>query len=171
MNKTILIQTDFSVNSLNTVKVFFEQYAEKNEKYNLLFVTGYELSNSITDLLFISKTKIIQSAASKEFFEAFNIIKNKFESQLNSSRIDLFIGFGQTAFNEFLKINAIEKIYTSDNLQFSRSLNKNCFSLTKYIRKSGLEFTEVENNSQNEVNYFLQSSMSRVYEGSAQLHS
>ncbi len=170
MKKTILVHTDFSLNSLNTVKVFFEQYAQKSEKYEIVFLTGYELSNSITELLFISKSKIVQSIANQEFFEAFNIIKNKFESQLHSTRIEIFTGFGQTSFNDLMKLNNVSQIFTCNGLTFNRKFNKNCFDLTKLIKKSGYDFIEIETQKENEVNYYLQSNLSRVFEGTPQLH-
>jgi hypothetical protein len=167
MKKTILVQTDLTVNSLNTVKVFFEKYASSENTYDILLLTGYELPNSITDLLFISKSKILQSVTAKEFREALNIIKNKFDTQLNSARVDIFTGYTQAAFNQFLELNEVDEIYTSNKLMFNRKLNHNCFNITNLIRNSDREFREVDFENTTEMNYFYPTSISSVFEGAA----
>lgn len=59
MSKTILIATDYSLESLNILKrVLQEKNAlQDNTQYNILFVSGYEMGDSIRDLLFTNKTQ------------------------------------------------------------------------------------------------------------------
>ena len=58
MSKTILIATDYSLESLNILKSITGKNAlQDNTQYNILFVSGYEMGDSIRDLLFTNKTQ------------------------------------------------------------------------------------------------------------------
>ena len=57
MTKALLIYTDFSLESLITLKkVLAEKNTENNDyKYDIYLVSGYETGDSISTLLFNSK--------------------------------------------------------------------------------------------------------------------
>ena len=80
MTKALLIYTDFSLESLITLKkVLAEKNTENNDcKYDIYLVSGYETGDSISTLLFNSKGKILSEIRSQEFCDAYNIIKNKY---------------------------------------------------------------------------------------------
>ena len=75
--KTVLIPTDFSIESLNTVKGALKQC--EGENTNLILVYGVYLSDSITDLLFFSKPKYLSTLQSEKFTQACEILKNKYD--------------------------------------------------------------------------------------------
>lgn len=132
MKKTILIPTDFSVQSLNVLKSILNVNAS-NDTYDIILLHGFNLSDSIMDLLFFSKSQQINSLSSPEFKEACEVIKNKFASQINSITMDLFSGYTVSSFNSYIETNKVDEIITS-NLEPSFN-HKNSFNLLRFIKK------------------------------------
>ena len=141
MKKTILIPTDFTVNSLNILKTILIQN-EAKQAYNVILLHGMSLSDSIRDLLFFSKSKQIDSLTNPEFEEAYEVIRNKFDSQISSLRIDLFTGYNLSAFNNYLEGNKVEQIFISDKKPVLT--NKNSFDLSRFIEKCQVQVTKVD---------------------------
>lgn len=141
MKKTIVIPTDFTVQSLNVLKTVLHQN-NAQQKYNVILLHGFNLGDSIRDLLFFSKSQQIESLMSTEFEEAYEVIRNKFDSQIGSLKIDLFTGYNVSAFNTYLEANSVKEIFTSDRKpEFA---NKNSFDLSRFIRKCTINVTVVE---------------------------
>lgn len=141
MKKNILIPTDFSVESLNVVKSFLNQ-AQAGCKYNIVLVYGARLNDSISDLLFFSKSKMINSFSDESFDDACDIIKNKYASQIDMIRKDIFTGGGQAAFEHYLEANHIDEAYIPGNytLQLTK---KGSFDTLPFIKASRLNIQEV----------------------------
>lgn len=132
MKKTILIPTDFTVQSLNILKSILSANTSNNT-YDIILLHGFNLSDSIMDLLFFSKFQQINSLSSTEFKEACEVIKNKFASQINSITTDLFTGYTVSSFNSYIEINKVDEIIMSD-LEPTFS-HKNSFNLSRFIKK------------------------------------
>ncbi len=142
MSKTILIPTDFTVESLNLVKQAIDDHAD--EKINILVVHGIDVSSSVTDLLFFSKNTFLKKLLNQEFKEACDVIRNRFDNQLNSFRLDLFTGLTQNAFNTYLEANQVSEIYHTKTYQFK--LDKNLsVDISGFVKKNKSVFKkEVE---------------------------
>ena len=80
MTKTILIATDYSLESLNILKKVLKEKdaAEDQNQYNILLTSGYDSGDSIRDLLFSTKTSVFNKIRPTEFCDAFGIISNKY---------------------------------------------------------------------------------------------
>jgi len=133
MSKTILIPTDFSVESLNIVKQAIDDHAD--EKINLLVVHGIDVSSSVTDLLFFSKNTFLKKLLNQEFKEACDVIRNRYDDQLNSFRLDLFTGLTQNTFNTYLEANQVNEIYYPQSYQFKLD-KKISVDLTGFVKKN-----------------------------------
>ncbi|MCL9805959.1 hypothetical protein NAT51_10520 [Flavobacterium amniphilum] len=144
MRKTIVIPTDFTVNSLNTLKAVLSNNTS-GTSLDIILLHGMNLSDSIRDLLFFSKMKHIDALSNTEFEEACEVLCNKFDSHINSLKTDLFTGFNQSAFNSYLESNRIEKIYISDSKQ--NLSNKNSFDLSVFIKKSVVEVITINSDT------------------------
>jgi hypothetical protein len=149
MKKTILIPIDFTIESLTIVKSALEQI-EGNQKTDIILLHGAYLTDFITDLLFFSKAKFIESKSTKEFNEAIEVLKNKYASQINSLRKDVFTGNNQSAFNNYIEANHVDEIYIPKNYKFN-SVNKRSFDLIPYIKKSKTPITEIESSFKKEI--------------------
>ncbi|WP_312079266.1 hypothetical protein [Chryseobacterium sp.] len=138
MIKTILIATDFSLESLNIMKkVLREKNATDNDfQYKILLVSGYDAGDSIRDLLFNSKGKVFSKIRSKEFVEASGIIKNKYPHLVNKIQCDVFTGNFQRTFDQYLKAAEVDEAYYSDSLKESNNNGK--FDLAPFLKKTNL---------------------------------
>lgn len=141
MNKNILITTDFSISSLNLLKYVLENKLG-NEKHNIVLVHGYSTSDSITDMLFFSKSKVIDLLNNSAFEEGLSVLKNKFSSKIHIIRKDIFTGYNQGAFESFLLSNKIDFAFVSGNHTFSKN-HKNSFDVTPFIKKSDLGHEDI----------------------------
>lgn len=131
--KKILVPTDFTVDSLTILKSTLENHP--NEKLDIVLVHGVSLSNSISDLIFFNKHHFISSLENKEFCEARDIIKNKFESNINSLVSDVFIGFTKNAFQNYVEANNITEAYIPVNYKLKKT-NARSLDILSYIKKT-----------------------------------
>ncbi|MFC3160065.1 hypothetical protein SAMN05443633_1249 [Chryseobacterium arachidis] len=134
MTKTILIATDYSLESLNILKKVMKEKdaSEDQNQYNILLVSGYDTGDSIRDLLFNTKSTIFSKLRPREFCDAFGIIKNKYPQLINKIVCDIFTGSFQRTFNNYVKAENIEEAYYSPSI---RSKGKGKFDLIPYIKK------------------------------------
>ncbi|WP_291113798.1 hypothetical protein [Flavobacterium sp. UBA6135] len=141
MKKTILLQTDFTIESLNVLKTALAQ-SNHDDVFDIILLHGVHLSDSIRDLLFFSKQKIINQLVSEEFEQACFVIKNKYASKINSIRKDIFTGFTQSAFNSYTDANQIDAIYLPANFQWNFNKQKS-FDLIPFMNKSKLPIQQI----------------------------
>ncbi|WP_449400115.1 hypothetical protein [Chryseobacterium wanjuense] len=134
MTKTILIATDYSLESLNILKKVLRKKdaSEDQNQYNILLVSGYDMGDSIRDLLFNTKSAIFNKLRPLEFCEAYEIIRNKYPHLINKIVCDIFTGSFQRTFNNYVKAENIEEAYYSTSI---RSTEKGKFDLIPYIKK------------------------------------
>ena len=141
MEKTVLVPTDFSIASLNIVKSYLNEQ-DRNTRINIVLLHGMHQSDSITNLLFFSKSKVLESLTNPAFEEACRVLKNKYASQIRIMRKDIFTGFTQAAFNQFAEANHIDEVCLPIlyNPQFK---NRNSFDLLPFIKASKLNITTI----------------------------
>ena len=150
MKKTVLIPTDFSVDSLNTLKLFLNNYTNNNSSYNIILLHGYALPTGIPNLLFFSKEKTLEALTREEFKEVCMMIKNKFASKINVIRTDLFTGFNNAAFANYLEGNEVNEICFNSSMRLQQT-SKNSFDLTKFINKSKIKLIDIVRNVETEI--------------------
>ncbi|QIY91803.1 hypothetical protein [Chryseobacterium gallinarum] len=134
MAKTILIATDYSLESLNILKKVLKEKeaSEDRNTYTILLVSGYDSGDSIRDLLFNTKTSVFNKIRPAEFCDAYGIIKNKYPHLVDKIICDVFTGSFQRTFNQYVKTEHIEEAYYSSSI---KSKGKGKFDLIPYIRK------------------------------------
>lgn len=150
MAKRILIPTDFSIDSLNVLKTFLQQDTTQ-EQYDVLLSCGYYLSESITDLLFFSKYKILRGLDTESFMDAVSIIQNKYANTLRSVRVDLFTGSVQSGFEDYVAGQRIDTIVYPANANFSPVFKKS-FDLKKYILKTKKPKVSIDHKTSDQSN-------------------
>lgn len=136
MIKTILIATDFSLESLEILKKVMNKKDSQHDEnqYNIVFVSGYDMGDSITDLLFTTKHSVLQKIRSQEFSDACTIITNKYPHLINKINCDIFTGYFQRSFNNFLDALNVDEAYYSTSK--SKNLKKNQFAISTYLAKN-----------------------------------
>ncbi len=135
MKTTILIPTDFTIESLNLFKKAAQSV--ESESVNIVFLHCVHLSDSITELLFFSKKELIKSLVNPDFQDACKIICNKYASRINSTRIEIFNGTTQSAFNNFIEGNMIDEIITPENYSL-QLVNKRSFDPMPFIQHASV---------------------------------
>lgn len=135
MIKTILIATDFSLESLDILKKVLKNKNDQNDenKYNILFLTGYDMGDSIRDLLFTSKGTIFNKIRPQEFCDAYSIINNKYPDLINKITCDIFTGSFQRTFNNYVEVAEVDEAYYSASKIVN--LKKGQFDVVPYLKK------------------------------------
>lgn len=157
MIKTILVPIDFSIESLNTLKLALSM--ESNTKINVVLMYATNTSNSMTDLVFYSPKKEINRLSNAEFNEAITVIKNRYESLIHIIKFELFHSKTTAAFKAFVEGNKVDKIYIPKYYELMPL--KNGFNPIPLIRKSKVNFEEIEWNVDNYT--FDKSEMSALF--------
>jgi hypothetical protein len=140
MAETILIPTDFCVASLNTLKHALEKSSES--KFKIILIYSEYLNTSISDLLFYSPNKSIDSRLSFEFKEGLQILKNRFEEKVIDLKIKLFHGYSTQFLNVFLEANEIDKIFIPKN--YKLKIDKKSFDPIPLLKKTNVPIIEID---------------------------
>ena len=140
MKRTILIPTDFTVQSLSVIRNAMTFLGDTG--VSVLLVHGIFLPDSIPDLLFFSKTKLIQSLETDEFVWSCGLLRNRFQTKIDSLEVDIFTGINVAAFNNYLEANRIHEAFIPENYRFLPR-NKRSFDIIPFIQKSSLSITRV----------------------------
>lgn len=141
MAHKILLPTDFSIESLNVLKHYLQK-SSKEAVLDVVLVHGQTLSDSISDLLFFSKYRILKGLNIEHFEDAVKILQNKYASKLRNVHIDIFTGHNQSAFENYLNGNRIDEIILSEKLPF-KPHNKKSFDITKYALRADTPVTKL----------------------------
>lgn len=139
MKQTVLIPTDFSIESLLLVK--HAATANPASRLDIVLLYCHYLSDSITDILFYSPRKTLEELISSDFREACSIIQNKYPSKITHMRVEVFYGHTGGAFDNFIEAHKIDEAYIPSN--YTLRLGKNGFDPLPYIKGSGLKINEV----------------------------
>lgn len=139
MDKVIMLPTDFSIESLNTLRLAADQY--KGQKIHVVLVYAETPSDSITDLLFYRPVNTIKALKSKSFEEALSVVRNRYESTIASLSFKIFNGTNTNALLNFVEANQIDDIILPTNYNFQ--FPKNGFDMTPMIKKSKLPYREI----------------------------
>ena len=139
--KTILIPTDFTIESLNTVKGAFKKIND-GEQVNLILVYSAYLSDSITDRLFFSKEKYLMASQGEKFREACHVLLNTYASRVHSLRTELFCGYTKSAFANFLEANQVDEVMIPGTYTLKMSSPRS-FDPISYFKKCPLPITTI----------------------------
>ena len=106
--KTVLVPTDFKLGSINIIDALIQQ--QPKETFNIIFVHAFKLSDSITDMLMLSRRSRDYENVSDEFYLKLNQAKAKYSDCINMIGIEYFYGSTVVAFKNFIEafdVNAI----------------------------------------------------------------
>lgn len=139
-NKRVFIPTDFSIQSLSIINQLIEE--SSNTVYEIVFIHGYQSSNSIADLLFFSKQKMIERLQNTAFIKACEVVKNASQSTIASIKLDIIPFKRNLYIKNFFEVNKVDSFIIPSAHQFHFE-NKNSFDLIPYIKKSGIPIREI----------------------------
>ena len=137
--KTILIPTDFSTAAFSCIPALCNQY--KTERLQLVFVHMFRLSDSISDLLMLSRRNKEYGYIPEDFFQQCHNIKEQFP-QLDTVKIEFFYGSTLANFREFLTAHNVTHLLSPENCSFSK-LNALSVEPSTLLDKTGLPIIRI----------------------------
>ncbi|WP_184546405.1 hypothetical protein [Mucilaginibacter sp. FT3.2] len=124
--KTLLIPTDFTQQSIQSIPALAERYYP--EKINVVLVHMLKITDSISELLMLSRRSVEYRHIPDNFYIRCRDIQNKHSHLINNIAITFFYGSTVAVFNNFLEANEVDAIVTPhDNYQllFKNSIDPN----------------------------------------------
>jgi hypothetical protein len=118
--RTILIPTYFDEQCFTELKDLVDNLV--NEKINLIFFHAYKLTDSISDLLMLSRRTSEYGQIPEQFHKNCYDLKSN-HNQILSIRIEYFYGSTVAAFRNFVEANEVTEVYYPENYQF-RQISK-----------------------------------------------
>ncbi len=140
MSKTILIPTDLTVDSLNSVRIILEENQEP--QICILLVCPIYLPDSISEILYYNPKDELEKLMSADFKDGLFILRNRFSNSLKDLRVEVFHGMNGNAFENFMEAHGIDEIVIPSNYKLKRV--KNGFDLLPFIKKSNNRVSNVE---------------------------
>lgn len=121
--------TDFSVSSLELVRRATDSFPKHSLEIVLLH--GTYCSNSISDLLFFSKTRLLAKLQSQDFVETCNVLRNKYPKRIKKMSVDIITSSNNRYFRNYLEATGIGELIVPNPgfLDFKRVKGINTLSL------------------------------------------
>jgi len=138
--QTILVTTDFNPSSLNCIPSLCRQFGET--ELNFVFIHLFKLSDSISDLLMLSRRTREFEHVSPEFYERCREIKKQYP-QVKCLKIEFFYGSTLIMFKDFLEANDVRYILDPADCSVSK-INKSSIDPNVLIQKCGLPVIRAE---------------------------
>jgi len=137
--KTILIPTDFSLSSLQCIPDLCAGHPDK--EINLVFLHMFNLSDSMGDLLMLSRRSKEYTYVSDDFYIQCEELKREVP-QVAAIRIEFFYGSTVSMFKNFIEDQEISHILHPDFCSCQK-LNKNSIDPASLISRSNVPTLQV----------------------------
>ncbi|QNK62105.1 hypothetical protein H7F33_16350 [Pedobacter sp. PAMC26386] len=138
--KTILIPTDFNETSVYLSENILKNF--KNEPVQIIFFHAYKLTDSISDLLMLSRRSAEYGQIPESFHKACYDFKKTHQEQIAGIGIEYFYGSTMAAFRNFAEANEVDYIYCPESYRF-RQISKYSISPESFLYKSGIPFIQI----------------------------
>lgn len=140
MRKTVLIPTDFSVESVNLVKTALNSNEE--DSFEIILLHGLYLPDTMTELILFRKKETIRKLENAAFRESCQMLLSKYGKRIESLSVDLFTGFNQSAFENYLEANRVDEIYALAESRF-KGPHKRSFDLMPFVKKASVHLFKI----------------------------
>lgn len=132
--QTILIPTDFSASSLDCMSQLCSQ--NHSEELTLVFVHMFKLSDSIGDLLMLSRRSREYEYVGEAFYQQCDELRVQFPN-IKAIKIEFFYGSTLVLFREFLDFHEVSGVLHPSNCSWS-SINGASINPNVLAHKLGL---------------------------------
>lgn len=137
--KTILIPTNFDVAALDCVSTLCN--GVEHEELTLIFVHMFKLSDSITDLLMLSRRSREYEQVGDAFYQKLNTLKKE-HPNLKHAKIEFLYSSTLSMFRNFLEENEVDYVLEAHNCVLGK-INKSSIDPQVLIAKCGLQTIKV----------------------------
>ncbi|PST82554.1 hypothetical protein C7T94_07740 [Pedobacter yulinensis] len=132
--QTVLIPTDFNKAALDCIPNICHQFPAQRLRF--VFVHLFKLSDSISDLLMLSRRSREYDYVSDNFHEELIALQQQF-LQIDSVRIEFFYGNTMSMFRDFLETQQITHVLDPSCCRMSR-LNRSSIDPAPLLARCGL---------------------------------
>lgn len=139
--KTVLVPTDFNVESLKIIDSLV--LTNKPEKLNIIFMHAFKLSDSITDMLMLSRRSRDYEMVSDEFCEMMNAYRAKYPNDIQLMSVEYFYGSTVAAFKNFLEGQEVDGIAYPKGYHFN-PVHKSSIDPRLLTKRCGSEVIELD---------------------------
>lgn len=139
--KTLLVPTDFNPESIKIIDSFL--LAHNCSEINIIFLHAFKLSDSITDMLMLSRRSRDYENVSDEFYAEMDHYKQKYADRISKIGIEYFYGSTLAAFKNLLEALAVDAIVYPQGYDFC-PLNKYSIDPKYLIMRSGCKVFELK---------------------------
>ncbi|RZL48039.1 MAG: hypothetical protein EOP00_10295 [Pedobacter sp.] len=142
--KTVLIPTDFNPESAKIIDSLV--FTNKPEEIGIIFMHAFKLSDSITDMLMLSRRSRDYQNISDDFYAQLEAYKLRYPNHIKFIGIEYFYGTSVAAFKNFIEgLNADFIAYPKDyNFKAINKYSINPNTLTKRCGCTVLELDITE---------------------------
>ncbi|RCH55598.1 hypothetical protein DJ568_06815 [Mucilaginibacter hurinus] len=137
--QTILIPTNFSLLSFDCVPALCNQF--KGQDFKLIFMHMFKLSDSITELLMLSKRSRDHEYISDDFYQRCRDMQAR-HSQIKKIQIEFVYGSTLSLFKNFIEANEVTHVLDQANCVAGK-INKLSMDTEVLIKRSGLPVLSV----------------------------
>lgn len=132
--QTILVPTDFNPASIDYIPAICKQV--NSDKLTLIFVHMFKLSDSMGELLMLSKRSREYQYISEEFYTRLNKLKAD-HPQIEQVKIEFLYGSTVSLFKNFIEQHEVDYVVDPD-LYEVKMLNRSSINPAVMVKKSGL---------------------------------
>lgn len=141
--KTILVPTDFNVESIKIIDSLV--VTNKPEEIAVVFIHAFKLSDSITDMLMLSRRSRDYENVSDEFYTQIELYKQKYPNHIKFIGIDYFYGSSVAAFKNFIEAKEADLIAYPKDHNFT-PINKYSIDPSILTKRCGCDVLEIDIN-------------------------
>lgn len=138
--QTILIPTDFNIESLNIIPAVCNHF--EGQKVSVIFIHMFKLSDSVTDLLMLSRRSREYEQVSDAFYNGCAALKQQYP-QLSALKVEFLYGSTLSMFKNFLEHNDVDQVLDIKHCHAGK-INKASIDPTVLIQKSGLPVLSIK---------------------------
>lgn len=142
--KTVLVPTDFNLESTKIIDALIQN--QPNEKLNIIFLHAFKLSDSITDMLMLSRRSRDYENVSDEFYQTINQYRERFPNQVATTGVEYFYGSTVAAFKNFIEAFDVDFIAYPNAYNFC-PINKYSINPKFLTERSGCAVLELDINN------------------------
>jgi hypothetical protein len=139
--KTLLIPTDFKLKSLNCIPQLTQQFYP--HKLNIILVHTIGVTDSISELLMLSRRSAEYRYIPDAFYMACNELKHSYKNNINEIHIEFFYGNTVAAFKNFLEANDVDALIDLQNYDYELLTEKSS-DPTLLMSRSGLPVINID---------------------------
>lgn len=136
--QTILIPTDFKIQALDCVDSLCKN---TDGELSLIYIHMVKLSDSITDLLMLSRRRREVETVSDAFYARCSALKTAYPN-LKALRVEFFYGSTMSMFRNFLEANEVNAILNPSDCSISK-LHTASVDPIALVNKCGLPIVDV----------------------------